>query len=309
MTQKLLDLSPIEFKTILISHGWFDLAPFNMANDRSSLSLAFIVPQGYGHFRVYVENNRCFVDIISGTENLALSVAQRCFSLDIDVSGLYTAIVDNPQYDWITEKKFGRYLRSPTLFEDCFKIMATANTNWSNTKSIIQKTIDNFGPTVNGTKVFPEPNQLHQVSEDDFKSETKCGYRAGWFIDLYHRALNNPDLYLGDAWEQMTAEDFKNELIQIKGLGETCASYLGRFYGKPLNYTIDSWITKRCDELWSLNFRKTNKKGKTKPDLKRYTEWAKSNYDIYAPHGPSIFWFEISKFWHEKDGFSEKWWE
>ena len=56
------------------------------------------------------------------------------------------------------------------------------------------------------------------------------------------------------------------------------------------------WITKRCDELWDLNFRKTNKKGKTKPDLKRYTEWAKSNYDIYAPHGPSIFWFEISKF-------------
>ncbi len=308
MTVKKLAITPVELKTILTSHGWFDLAPFEMPNDRSSISRAFTVQQGDGHFCVFVKDGKCLVDILSGEDSVVMPVVRKCLSLDINVSELYSTLADNAKYDWIAEKKFGRYLRSPTLFEDCFKIMATANINWNSTKSMIKKTVDNFGSTVNGVKAFPLPDQLVQVSENDLKSATRCGYRADSFLDLCRNALDNSDLYLGDAWKHMTAEEFKSELIKVKGLGEICVSYLGRFYGKPLDYTIDSWVVKRCDELWNLNFRKTNKKGRSSPDLKRYGDWANSYYKRFSPYGPSIFWFEITRYWHQKEDYSAKWW-
>ena len=57
MTVKKLAITPVELKTILTAHGWFDLAPFEMANDRSSISRAFTLPQGDGHFSVFVKDS------------------------------------------------------------------------------------------------------------------------------------------------------------------------------------------------------------------------------------------------------------
>jgi 3-methyladenine DNA glycosylase/8-oxoguanine DNA glycosylase len=228
--------------------------------------------------------------------------------LDIDLTEIHSLVNDVEGYKWFTEKGFGRYLRSPTLYEDCIKIVSTANQNWSNTKKIIQSLIENYGYNVNGYKVFPEPIRLIRVSEAEIKNKTKCGYRAGSFLDIADNSLKEPDFFVGDGWKSLHAKDFFDRLLKIRGMGPASASYLCRVYGKPYHYSVDRWVAKRCDELWGLNFRKTDKKGKEKPDLERYENFAKTRYEGFSDYGPSVFWFDISRYWHNNRNFEKSWW-
>jgi hypothetical protein len=58
---------------------------------------------------------------------------------------------------------------------------------------------------------------------------------------------------------------------------------------------------KRCEELWGLDFDDVAKK---------YSEWAENKFGDFAPYGPNLFWFSITKYWQEIDGpFEGKWWQ
>ena len=193
-----------------------------------------------------------------------LPVVENCLSLDIDLNEIRSLVDDVEGYSWFTEGGFGRYLRSPTLYEDCIKIVSTANQNWSNTKKIIQSLIKTYGRNVNGYKVFPEPNQLIRVSESDLKTRTNCGYRATSFLDIADYSLKNTDFFLGDEWKSLQAKDFFDRLLEIHGMGPAIASYLCRIYGKPYNYSIDRWVVKRCNELWGVELQKNRQKRERK---------------------------------------------
>jgi hypothetical protein len=78
--------------------------------------------------------------------------------------------------------------------------------------------------------------------------------------------------------------------------------------GKPYIFSVDSWVAKRCDEIWGLNYRKTDKKGKEKPDLERYGNYAIKRYANFKEYGPSVFWFEISTHWHDNGNWAGNWW-
>jgi hypothetical protein len=53
----------------------------------------------------------------------------------MDTSSFYEKIAGHEEYRWMIDLKMGRYLRSPTLYEDCFKIMATSRMKWTGTKN------------------------------------------------------------------------------------------------------------------------------------------------------------------------------
>jgi hypothetical protein len=95
----------------------------------------------------------------------------------------------------------------------------------------------------------------------------------------------------------MSPEEFYKEIRTITGSGHLNATYLCRFYGRPHGCTIDTWIMKRCEELWSQGLNSSPKK---------YSEWAEKQFGDFAPYGPNLLWFSITKYWHEFDGpFSE----
>jgi len=308
----LKNLSPIEFRTILLSHGWFDLSPVHVDIKIPYFNRPFETEDGRGEFSIYVKNGRCRIDILSGDREQVLSIAARCLSLDTDISGFHAAVAKDQCHEWIIQKRFGRYLKSPTLFEDCYKVLMTTNINWTSSKFIVRKTVENYGSRINEKTAFPLPNRMLRAPEDELRSKLKCGYRAKYVTALCERAIGNPGLFLGDAWKNLNPSQFKGELVQINGLGEMGLSYLGRFYGKPADYTIDSWVINRCDRIWGLNFRKPVQKGKNKgksvPDSVRYKKWAESHYKDYTPYGPNLFWFEVSRYWHGLDDHEGRWW-
>ena len=303
-----LKITPTEYVTTLKSHGWFDLAPFRLDKNSLSLTLSFKVQNGDGVFKIFINDSNVLCEVLHGKDTTVIPVAKKCLSLDVNLTEFYALVSGNEDFTWLREKGFGRYLRSPTLYEDCVKIVATANTNWAQTRRIVQNLIENYGNTVNGTKVFPEPARIASVSEQELKARTKCGYRAGSFLDITNNSMKETDIFVGDAWKKLSPKKFFDRLLEIRGMGPASASYLCRIYGKPHIFSVDSWVAKRCDELWGLNYRKSDKKGKEKPDLERYENYAKKRYASFKEYGPSVFWFEISKYWHDNGKWSENWW-
>ena len=303
-----LTITPAELRATLLSHGWFDLEPLKVDIENLTLELAFKNQHGDGAFKVFVQNGETFCNILHGTETLVLPAVENCLSLDIDLTEIRSLINDVEGYNWFTERGFGRYLRSPTVYEDCIKIVSTVQKKFSSTKKIIQSLVQNYGCNVNGYKAFPEPNQLIRVSESSLKTSTNCGYRAKSFLDIADKSLENPGFFVGDAWKSLQPKDFFDRLLKIHGMGSASASYLCRIYGKPYNYAVDSLITKKCDELWGLNYRKTDKNGKEKTDLQKYKDYAKNRYESFREYGPHVFWFEISRHWHNKKKYEGAWW-
>ncbi|MGA2225476.1 MAG: hypothetical protein ABSH41_13660 [Syntrophobacteraceae bacterium] len=304
MVEVNLNLSPQEFRSILLSHSWFELSPFTCDPRRGDPRLLrnFNLRAGSGSFEIYTADTNCILNVKSGDLELAQTVASKCLSLDLDTSGFYEKISGHEEFQWMIDQKMGRYLRSPTLFEDCFKIIATSNADWfSRTKPIIQSAVESFGSNVDDRKTFPTPEQIVNHPPDEIKEITKCGYREKSFRDLAEKALEQPEFFLDDGWRSMSSEEFYHEVMTVKGIGTANATYLCRFYGRPHDYTIDKWIMKRCDQLWNLGFGSS---------LEKYRDWAENQFGDFAPYGPNLLWFSITEYWHEFDGpFEGKWWD
>jgi hypothetical protein len=148
---------------------------------------------------------------------------------------------------------------------------------------------------------FPPQTRYLNHSGEEIKMTTGCGYRAKQFHDLAQKAVEHPEFFLETGWRSIRPEEFYNQIITIPGIGHVNATYLCRFYGCLHGYTIDRWIMKRCEELWNPGLNGSSKK---------YSEWAERQFGDFAPYGPNLLWFSITKYRHEFDGpFRGKRWD
>jgi hypothetical protein len=295
-----LGISKKELRAIALSHGFYDLDPWvaqpgGKRPYSTRLTRAFDTPRGTGAFEMAIENRKVVLRVLRGKRKTALTVAQRCLGLEIGLERLWKTASEMDEFRWLKDLKLGRHLLSPTLFEDAFKVLSTTNITWSGTKRIIARTVERYGRKIGGLWAFPRPAQLIHASENQLRQDLGCGYRAAGILDLCTRALRHPNLYEGDDWQGLSSEAFAEELISIKGLGKASVSYLGRFYGKPVDFTIDSWVVKRARELWNV-----------KRDIPGF---AAERYECFGELGPMVFWFELSKYWHELEERDGAVWE
>jgi hypothetical protein len=92
-----------------------------------------------------------------------------------------------------------------------------------------------------------EPSRLASAPENELRVKTKCGYRAGYFLDIVNNSLKEPDLFVGDAWKKLSPKEFFDRLLGIWGIGRNSASYLCRIYGKFTSYSM----SRKCEFFWS----------------------------------------------------------
>jgi len=157
-----LPITPTEFRSILLSHGWHDLAPFKTDIENRKLIIPFAHADGNGCVEIHADKSECHFNVVAGDPALAQRVVNNALSLDRDMSGLY-AVVKGTDFEWLKTQKRGRYLRGTTLFEDCFKIILTTNINWDMTKRIVASTVEKYGTDLGGYKAFPLPASLSGI--------------------------------------------------------------------------------------------------------------------------------------------------
>lgn len=283
----LLPLSPIEFATTLRSHGWSHLPPSQVSTEPLSLRIPYHLPAGSGWVELTNGETHIELNIGAGTASTGCAVADACVSLDIPMTALYQYAARHAEWRWLTVGHFGRFLRSPSLYEDCVKILLTLNTTFRRTIQMTALLVEQYGEPVGPYTAFPTPQRLLQVGEQALRQMVKCGFRAKYLLNLATHALAQPELFLADGWRQLPAESFAEMLSAVVGMGPVSVGYIARMYGKPAGFAVDAYVQRRCRELWGI------------PPAE-IAAFAGARYAVFGSLAPSVFWFEMTRHWHQQ---------
>jgi N-glycosylase/DNA lyase len=144
-------------------------------------------------------------------------------------------------------------LRSPTLFEDVLKTIATTNTTWGGTIRMIDALTKLYGqalPADPARRAFPTPERLAGVDADSLRAEVKLGYRAPYVLalaqDVASGALNLEALRDSD----LPTPDLRKRLLAIKGVGAYAAANLLVILGRYDYIPVDSWAMSQVSREW-----------------------------------------------------------
>lgn len=188
----------------------------------------------------------------------------------------------------IVRNGMGRFLRSPSLFEDCCKALFATNTQFGRTVTMTSAAVS-LGEDVGGLRAFPRPERLRKLDDAGMRSTLGCGFRARYLRSLCGRAMAEPALYLGDAWRQLSPAEFRAEMNGLLGFGPSSVEYVSRMYSPGEGHHYDSWVLRRCEELWGVSGDGVG-------------EFISKRYRRFGEMGPTVMWLDLTKHWHEGDG-------
>jgi N-glycosylase/DNA lyase len=237
--------SDFDFRATVLSHGWCNLAPFAWDMDaavlerplrvpgRPTVTAAFRQPGGRGApVEVAVRGGR------GARERRAIEeAAVVMLRLGADLSPFY-ARCRGAGRPFATARRhgFGRLLRSPTLFEDLAKILATTNTTWSGTKSMVVKLIALCATD----GAFPSPDEVAAAGTGRVRDEARWGYRAAALVELAEKVAGGGlDLARWESWEG-SSEELEAEVRSLRGFGPYAAAHVLALLGRHDFIAVDT---------------------------------------------------------------------
>jgi 3-methyladenine DNA glycosylase/8-oxoguanine DNA glycosylase len=272
---------PFSFHSVIHSHGWYQLAPFQF--DEETDTLCYVLQLANGRV-IELKMDHAVDGVAVETEKLDKSERREVtdkvkwmFDLDSDFSHFYAVALEEPKLARVEERALGRVLRSPTVFEDVIKTILTTNTLWGATKNMTRKLVNEFGSARSGAgnadeapnqKAFPTPASIAAGSPEMLKEKVRVGYRA----NAIHQ------LALGVASGELDLESFKistlptlelrKELLKINGVGPYAAANLLMILGRHDFIPIDSYALKMVSHEWYKGNPVTAKEVET-----RFEKW------------------------------------
>jgi 3-methyladenine DNA glycosylase/8-oxoguanine DNA glycosylase len=236
---------------VVRSHGWCQMTPFYETPDHG---LGYIIRLSTGsvlRFEVHTEDDTLRIDTscrLSPTEQVELTqTIGWMLSLDQDFSEFYSLARQEPKLLKMVERRAGRVLRSPTLFEDVLRTLLTTNTLWKHTLRMCRELTTRYGeplPSDPTQHTFPNPQRLAQEDESGLREQCRMGYRAPYVYELSQRVSSGElDLEVLKTSSLPTLE-LRKELMSIKGVGSYAAANLLMLLGRYDYVPVDTWALK-----------------------------------------------------------------
>lgn len=211
-------------------------------------------------------------------------IIRRVLDLDADLSGFHSLCRDRSGegFGWMAGRGAGRILRSPTLFEDAVKVLATTNCSWALTRVITTKLIAVFGKD----GAFPDARFVASLSEERLRREVSLGYRAP-FLKSFAQRVASGELDLS-LWEDQSRsdEEIEAEIRSHNGFGPYAAATLSRLLGRHGRLGLDSWSRKK---IAGLRFKNRAVKDSRVEKL----------YEPFGAYAGLAFWLDVTRDWHE----------
>ena len=283
MTGSRFDLPGVDLDLVARSHGWYDLAPFAWDEARRTLSFVFLA-DGVPERAVLSPRNGGVRAVATAPARLARPVVARVLDLDAELEPFHALCAEKRDegFGWIAERRAGRVLRAPTLFEDAVKVLCTTNCSWSLTRSMATRMVAAF----DRGGAFPDAAFLAALPERRLREELKLGYRAP-FLSAFATRVAGGALDLA-AWEDAALPDdeLAARIRSEKGFGPYAAETLLRLLGRHGRLGLDSWSRR---QVARLRFR-----GRLVKDARVAR--------FYAPFGRYAglaFWLDVTRDWHE----------
>jgi N-glycosylase/DNA lyase len=211
----------------------------------------------------------------------------RCFRLGDDLGPFHRLIADDPAYRWIAQRRAGRLLRSPTVFEDLVKMICTTNCSWALTTAMVRNLCNVFGRSFDGARrAFPSPEAIAATSEAFLRRKVKAGYRAPYLLELA-RAVDsgrtNPELWMDPS---LPASEVYGQLRAIKGVGDYAAGNMLKLLGRYEYLGLDSWVRAQYARL-----HHGGRRVKDSTIARRYRQ--------FGQWRGLLFWLEMTREWYD----------
>lgn len=287
--------STFNFKRTARSHGWSTLAPFAIDDELSALTRVIDLGARAKPVAVVIKGAKNGVRVSFEGELSKQSVekirrdVRHMLRLDDEIETFYAALADEPAFAWVARAGAGRLLRSPTVFEDLVKSLATTNCSWSLTKTMVSRLVENLGrPARGGGHTFPTPAAMADAPLSFFREEMRSGYRAPYFKELAERVAGG-ELDV-ESWltSELSTDELKRAMKRVKGVGDYAAENLLKLVGRYDVLALDSWVR--------ASFARLHNQGRSAADKKiarhysRFKEW----------RGLAL-WCDITKDWIEDE--------
>jgi 3-methyladenine DNA glycosylase/8-oxoguanine DNA glycosylase len=224
---------PFQFHSVVRSHGWYQLAPYEWDEGAELLRTTTQLASG----RVAV------IDVRGDRRNVSVAFTPRLnkrergelaarvawmFMLEADFSEFYALADREPRLAHVRQKAYGRMLRSPTLFEDVVKVLLTTNIQWAGTKRLASALVSYFGERLDGDETraaFPTPKRIAHSRESTLR-KLGLGYRAPYLLKLA-RGVASGEINLDAlADSSRPTEDVRRSLLALPGIGPYAAATL-----------------------------------------------------------------------------------
>lgn len=276
------------FKATVYSHGWCELAPFDLDVENWRLSYVFLDRKNNAIPAVISEEKEKISIEVSvsnvDTENIVAST-RHLLRLDDDLTGFYDSIIGHERLKWVGERRAGRMLRSARVFEDLVKTICTTNCSWALTKNMVSNLVEKLGTAAaSGKKAFPTPEAMASVSSDFYREEIRTGYRSPYFVELADAVasgkLNPQDWLTSD----LPTAELKKEMKKVKGVGDYAAENLLKLVGRYDGLALDSWLRSQ--------FYKNHNNEKPCPDKK-----IERHYKKFGEWRGLVIWCDMTEKW------------
>ncbi len=288
---------PVDLVRTLNSHGFVDLPPMRPAADYRSTEITLRTRRGRprtvrieagrrGHARMTLLGP-AISD--AGAADLVATV-RHVLRLDADLSGFYEAASSDDDLRWVTEGA-GRMIRSPTVFEDVVKTVATTNCAWSATRRMVDAMVRHLGEPAPGAndgevfgRAFPTPDAMAEAGESFYRDVARAGYRGAYFVSLARSvAEGDVDLEGFARAEELSDDELEERLLALPGVGPYAAAHVMMTLGRYHRLILDSWTRPTYAKLAG---RKTASDAAI---LRRFRR--------YGPYAGLAFWMFLTRDW------------
>lgn len=205
--------------------------------------------------------------------------------MDEDLGPFHDACRGVPRLAWVTRRRAGVLLRSPTVFEDLVKLLFTTNCTWTQTVAMTRKLVDAAGDaTPSGARCFPTVAQCRRGAAF-FRDTVRAGYRAEALADLAEAFANDALTECRFLDRGLDAGTLWQRLLALRGFGPYAAGQAMRLLGHYEHLAIDSWCRARLAAL----------QGRSRAPADRTIA---RRYRGFGKWAGLAMWCEITAGWH-----------
>ena len=286
--------SGFSFKRTVISHGWYNLPPFDLDQEEWILSRVLNVGTAQP-ITVRISGAKGLVKVAASralgkrASEQVIGDVRHMLRLDDEMSSFYAAVAHDPEFNWVASSGAGRLLRSPTVFEDLVKTMCTTNCSWALTYKMVDGLVGELGRESRGGKrTFPSPEAMASKTERFYRDVIRAGYRAPYLKELAERVAGGSLDVESWASSELTTPDLQREMKTVKGVGDYAAENLLKLLGRYDCLALDSWVRGK--------FKRTRNAGRKTSDKKieRY-------YSRFGSWRGLALWCDMTRDWLEKE--------
>jgi 3-methyladenine DNA glycosylase/8-oxoguanine DNA glycosylase len=266
------------------SHGWSGLPPTAYDERRQRLHRTLALPDA-GPLTVTV-NARGTVSwgraAATRADRAAIRTQLRLMlCVEDDVSELYAACAGVPWLAWVPAAGGGRLLRSPTVWEDLARMLATTNCSWALTRAMLTKLVDSLGEVgPAGERAFPTRAAVTAAGVGHLREVVRAGYRAESFVALAGTELD-VESWLGS---ELDDQELTAAIVSLRGFGPYAAEGLLGLLGRPRGLAIDSWVRAKLPRVVGRELTDADIRARYAP-LGRWAGWG--------------LWLELTRDWYD----------